>query len=171
MGDLRLRLEDGSLFLERFDLLRLRSVAPRERWIPRTAWHFRGGAARAKEMAGCSAWRCLRGGVEGGFGTGVALGPLLFFATLDAEVEGGSVFDRGWRLGMGPGGGLFTDLWPGARLLLEGEWRVRVLGSHVPERNARLGIAQGFGRRFELRAQGEVARGYREGALQLFHFF
>lgn len=172
MGDLRLRVEDGSLFLERFDLLRLRSVAPRERWIPRTAWHFRGGAARAKEFSpGCEAWRCLRGGLEGGFGAGVLLGPLLFFATLDAEAEAGSVFDRGWRLGAGPGGGLFTGLWPGARLLLEGEWRLRLLGSRLSERNARLGLAQALHRRWELRAQGEVARGYREGALQLFHFF
>ena len=170
MGDIRLRAENKKLFLERADILRLRSVAPRERWIPRTAWHFRAGAARAKEFD-CEAWGCLRGGVEAGAGVGVALGPLLFFATMDIEAEGGSVFDRGWRLGAGPGGGIFTNLWSGARLLAEGDWRWRVLGSSVPERNARLGLSQELHRRWEARLQGEVARGYREGALQLFHYF
>ena len=170
MGDLRVRVEDGSVFLERFDLLRLRSVAPRERWTPRTAWHFRAGAARAKEFE-CRAWGCLRGGIDTGFGTGVRLGPLLFFGTLDTEIEGGSVFDRGWRWGAGPAAGLFAGLWPGARLLLEGEWRWRVLGSELPERNARLGLSQQLARLWELRLQGELARGYREGALQVFHYF
>ncbi len=170
MGDLRVRAEDGSVFLERFDLLRLRSVAPAEQWIPRTAWHFRAGAARAKEYH-CSAWRCLRGGLEGGFGYGILLGPLLVFSSLDTKLEGGSVFDRGWRWGAGPGGGIFTELWRGARILLEGEWRWRLMGSEVPERNARLGFSQELHRLWEIRFQSEVARGYREGAIQLYHYF
>ncbi len=97
MGDLRVRLEAGKVFLERADILRLRSLAPSERWIPRSAWSFRIGTGRAKEMPGCEAWECFRYGLDGGYGASLMIGPVLAFALIDTKVEGGSVFDRGWR--------------------------------------------------------------------------
>ncbi|HEY8279609.1 MAG TPA: DUF4105 domain-containing protein [Bdellovibrionota bacterium] len=170
MGDLRVRVEDGTVFLERFDFLRLRSVAPMERWIPRWSWSFRGGLARAKEFA-CSGWNCLRGGLEGGGGLSANLGPVLGYALWEFEAEAGKPFDRSYRLSTGPSGGIFTPLWKGARMLLEGEWHWRFLGSRVDKHNARLGISQTFSRTWEARLQTEVAHGYREGLLQLMHYF
>jgi hypothetical protein len=170
MGDLRLRYEHKKVFLERFDLLRLRSVAPSERWIPRSAWSFRAGAGRAKEFA-CAAWQCLRGNLEGGYGAGLALGPVLAFALAETKLEAGSVFDRGFRWGAGPTGGLFTPLWKGSRLLLEGEWRWRLLGSDTPERAARVGWSQELPSFWEARLEAEARRAYREASLSLFHYF
>lgn len=171
MGDLRLRAENNNkIFLERFDFIRLRSLAPVEKWIPRWAWSFRAGLGRAKEFR-CEAWQCFRGGMDGGAGAGVMLGPVLAFALLETKLEAGSVFDRHWRWGAGPTGGLFAELWRGSRILLEGDWRWRVSGSRLPERAARLGWSQSLRPDLELRLQGEVNRGYREGAAQLFFYF
>jgi hypothetical protein len=170
MGDLRLRVEDNAFFLERFDLLRLRSLAPRERWIPRGAWAFRAGVARAKEFP-CESWNCLSGGIEGGWGAAARLGPLLGFALVQAGAEAGRPFDRGYRIGAGPAGGLFAPLWAGARILLEGDWRLHLLGSRLAKREARLGLSQSLGRAWEMRAQFEVERGYREGLWQLLVYF
>lgn len=170
MGDARARVEDGQVFLERFDAIRLRSVAPREQWIPRSSWAFRMGFERAKEFA-CTAWGCSAGEIEGGYGSSARLGPLVVFALLHGGVEAGKPFDRHYRIGAGPEGGLFTPLWSGARALVEGEWRWRLLGSQVPRRSANAGIAQTFSPRWEARATFEVERGYREGLANLNFYF
>lgn len=170
MGDIRVRGEDGKIFLERFDILKLRSLAPRERWIPRSAWAFRGGFSRAKEFA-CRDWNCWSAGLEGGYGMAARLGPILGFTFLQGGFEAGKPFDRGYRLAAGPTAGIFSPLWPGARFLLEGDWRWRVMGSHLPQRAARLGLSQTFSPSFELRLQGEVARTYREGLAQVYYYF
>jgi hypothetical protein len=170
MGDLRARIEDGKIYLERADILRLRSLAPRETWIPRLAWSFRTGFERAKEFD-CSAWGCSAAEIEGGAGFSTKLGPLLGFALLGGGFEAGKPFDRGYRLGIGPEGGMFTPLWSGARALLEGTWRLRVLGSQVSRRGAALGVAQTFSRNFEARLTTEVTYGYREGVAQMTFYF
>lgn len=170
MGDLRVRAEDGTLFLERFDILRLRSVAPRERWIPRWSWSFRTGFTRAKEF-GCAGWGCSAGQIEGGGGVSAKLGPFLAFALAETGFEAGKPYDRGYRWGAGPAGGLLAPLWPGGRALLEGEWRWRLLGSAWARRTARLGIAHTFSARWEARVTGETSRAYREGLVQVNYYF
>ncbi len=170
MGDIRARVEEHKIFLERFDLLRLRSLAPRERWIPRWAWSFRGGLSRAKEFS-CADWQCLRGGIDGGWGAAVLFGPVLGFALLEAEVEAGKPFDRGYRIGVGPAGGFFSPLWRGGRLLLEGEWRLHLMGTSFEKRGVSLGFSQSLGTNWETRGQFEIARAYREGQWQLLFYF
>jgi len=170
MGDLRFRLEGKKIFAERIDVLRLRSVAPSETWIPRNAWSLRIGVGRAKEYK-CEAWGCFRYGMEFGYGKSLSAGPLVFYSLLEGKVEGGSVFDRGWRLGLGPVGGVTANPWSGGRVLVEGDWRWRLLGSHLPERAARFGFSQELSRLWELRLQGEVLRAYREGSFGVFHYF
>ncbi len=170
MGDLRLRAENGQVFLERADIMRLRSVAPREQWIPRWSWSFRTGFERAKEFS-CTAWKCSAGEMEAGYGASARLGPLVGFVLGEGGVEAGSPFDRGYRVGFGPTGGMFTPLWGGARALAEGSWRFRLLGGRTPLRVARAGVAQTFTRLWEARVTAEVSRGYREGLAQLNFYF
>ncbi len=170
MGDIRARVADEQIFLERFDLFKLRSLAPRERWIPRSAWTFRAGLHRAKEFS-CADWGCFAGGIEGGWGLATRFGPLLGFVLAQADFELGRPFDRGYRSGVGPTGGIFAALWDGGRVLLEGDGRWRVMGSHLPRRAARLGFSQSLARTWEARVQTEVSRGYREGILQLYYYF
>jgi Domain of unknown function (DUF4105) len=171
MGDLRARVEARRIFLERADLLRLRSLSPRDQWFPKTAWSFRVFSERAKEFS-CSDWHCLDGGMEGGAGLSAnPFGSLLMFALLEGGVEAGGVFDRGYRISAGPSAGLFLPLFQGSRLLLEAEWRFRLLGSTFMRHRAKLGISQSLGRLWELRAQGEVNRGYREALLGGFYYF
>ncbi len=170
MGDFRFRLEQKRFFLERFDLLRLRSVAPLEAWFPRTAWSFRTGAARAKEMD-CTAWHCLYGYLQGGWGVASRLGPFLFFALAEIDAEVGGVFDPNYRLSVGPSGGMQFPLWPGARVLLEGEARYRLLGEKRQKRSARLGINQDVSKNWELRLESEVHRNQREGLLKVLRYF
>jgi hypothetical protein len=170
MGDIRARVEDGKVFLERFDVIRLRSVAPREKWIPRWAWAFRTGFDRAKDFA-CSAWGCSVGQIEGGFGSSARIGPLVAFALLQGGFEGGKPLDRNYRLGAGPQGGVFTPLWKGARAILEGEYRFRLMGSQFSKHSANAGIAQTFSPAWEARVTAEVDRGYREGLARLSFYF
>jgi len=170
MGDIRARVEDGKVFLERADLLRLRSVAPFEHWIPRWAWSFRASVARAKEFE-CSDWQCLGAGIEGGWGAASRIGPLLGFALLEGGAEAGKPYDRHYRLGVGPTAGIFAPLWRGGRALLEGEWRWRLMGSELAKRGARLGLSQSLYRLWEARAEFEVVRAYREGMLQILTYF
>jgi hypothetical protein len=170
MGDIRFRVDKNNVYLDRADLLRLRSLSPRERWFPKTAWAFRAFSEGAKEF-GCSGWRCLAFGLEGGAGFSARLGPVLAFSLAEGGVEAGGVFDRGYRISVGPALGLLAPLWGGARLLLEGEWRLRILGSERMRHRTRLGLSQGFGRSWELRALGEVNRGYREGMAALLRYF
>jgi hypothetical protein len=170
MGDLRLRLEAGSLFLERFDLLRLRAIAPREPWIPRWSWSFRAGFERAREFT-CEGWGCSAGNFEGGYGVAAKLGPVNGFVLLEGGMDAGRPFERGYRLGIGPSGGIYAPLWPGARALLEGTWRWRVAGSETARRSARAGFAQTISRAWEARLTGESARGYREALAQANFYF
>jgi hypothetical protein len=170
MGDIRARVQEGKIFLERIDVMRLRSVAPRERWIPRFAWSFRTGFERAKEF-NCTAWGCSAGEIEGGFGSSARLGPLVVFALLQGGFEAGKPFDRNYRFGAGPQGGVFTPLWKGARAIVEGEYRLRLMGSQLSKHSANAGIAQTFSPNWEARVTAEVDRGYREGLAQLSFYF
>lgn len=170
MGDTRVRFQDGRLFLERFDLLRLRSLAPTESWFPRHAWSFRAAFARAKEMR-CEAWRCSVGLLNGGWGASFKLGPVLIFGLAEFDGELGGIFRPNYRISAGPSGGVFTPLWPGARLLAEGDWRLRLLGEKRQKKAARIGLSQEISRRWELRLEGESNRGEREAWLKVFHYF
>lgn len=170
MGDIRLRWQKRQLFLERLDVLRLRSLAPAERWFPRRAWSFRVGAARAKEMR-CDGWRCVHGLLNGGMGAAARLGPFLFFALGELDFELGGIFTPDYRLAAGPSGGVFVHLWPGARVLVEGDYRWRLLGEKRQRRSARAGLNQDIGEAWELRAEGSVDRGEREALLRLGRYF
>jgi len=169
MGDIRVRWQD-KVFLERVDVLRLRSLAPTERWFPRHAWSFRAGMHRVKEI-NCVAWRCTAGLLQGGWGLSVSLGPVLFFGIGEIDAEWAGVFMPDYRLSAGPTAGIFSPLWPGARILLEGETRFRLLGEKRQRRSARLGLNQDLHRRWEFRLEGAVDRGAREGLLRVNHYF
>jgi hypothetical protein len=169
MGDIRLRWQD-KIFLERLDVLRLRSLAPTERWFPRHAWSFRAGFQRVKEM-NCLAWRCSSALLQGGWGLSVSLGPVLFFGLGEIDAEWAGVFKPDYRFSAGPTAGIFSPLWPGGRILLEGETRFRLLGERRQRRSARLGLNQDLSRRWELRFEGAVDRGAREGLLRVNHYF
>jgi hypothetical protein len=169
MGDLRIRWQSGKVFLERFDLLRLRSLSPIEKWFPSKAWSFRVGFARAKEMP-CSGWRCSMGRMDGGLGLSWKIGPLQFFALGELGLEAGGIFSPDYRLAAGPTAGVFFPLWKGARLFSEGRYRWRLLGEKRQARGAFLGLNQDMGQ-WEMRLEGEVFRGGREGVLKLHHYF
>lgn len=170
MGDFRLRWEDERLFLDRFDLLRLRSLSPWAMLVPKTAWSFRVGAQRRKEMD-CRAWNCLAGQLGGGAGLSGRFGPLLAFLLLETDVEAGAPFEKNFRWTGGPTAGLWAPLWKGARALAEADFRWRLAGERRTPRSYRLGLAQSFGRRSEIRVQGEKNRGHREAQAGYFYYF
>lgn len=169
MGDIRVRWEAGKIFPERVDVLRLRSLAPWDAWIPKRSWSFKGGFARAKEL-GCAAWRCLYGSLQGGMGASARLGSVLGFALAELDFQLGGVFNKDLRFLGGGTAGVWTPLWPGARVLLEGEFRWRLLGEKRTPRTYRAGFSQTLGRQWELRLSGERNRSYRE-ALLAGHFY
>jgi hypothetical protein len=170
MGDLRIRWQEGEIFAERFDLLRLRSLSPTERWFPGKAWSFRLGFFRAKEMP-CRAWRCSAGRADGGIGISWRLGPFQFFMLAELDLEAGGVFSPGYRFAAGPTGGVFFPLWRGARAFSEARYRWGLLGEKRQARNAFLGLNQDIGQRVELRLEGEVFRGEREAVIKLHYYF
>lgn len=170
MGDFRFRWEE-EFFLERFDLLRLRSLAPSDAWFSSKAWSFRVGASRAKELD-CRGWRCLHGALEGGLGRSFRLGPngfVFLLAGLDAEAGPG--FDPNYRLAAGASGGVFFWLGARTRILAESDWRFRLAGERRQRRPVRVSLGQDLGRHWELRLNGEVNRGYREASLGAGYFF
>jgi hypothetical protein len=169
MGDLRLRWQEGKIFAERFDILRLRSLSSTEKWFPSKAWAFRVGFARAKEMP-CRAWRCSIGRMDGGMGVSWKIGPFQFFTLAELDLEAGGVFSPDYRLAAGPGGGIFFPLWRGARFFSEGRYRWRLLGEKRQARGAFFGLNQDIGGS-EIRLEGEVFRGGREAVIKLNHYF
>jgi hypothetical protein len=170
MGDLRFRLEKKKFFLERADLLRLRTVAPWERWFPRISWSFRLGYERAKEFS-CEAWKCGVGILSSGIGWGAKFGPMQFFLLGEIDFEAGSVLDRNYRIAAGPVGGLFFPLWSGARFRAESEFRARLLGEKRQKQPIRLGFSQALGKNFELRLEAFKNRNTKEGWLQTHFYF
>jgi hypothetical protein len=170
MGDLRLRWQEEKLFLERFDLLRIRSLAPTETWFPRVAWSFRAAFDRAREMD-CRAWHCSEGLLEGGGGLSAQVGPALVFSLVELSAEAGAPFHPHYRLSAGPSGGILLPLWPGGRALVEGRWHLRLAGEKRQKRSARFGLNQDWGKRTELRAEGAVDRDYREILLRWSRYF
>jgi hypothetical protein len=170
MGDLRVRWQGGRIFAERFDLLRLRSLSPAERWFPSRAWSFRVGYARAKEMGGCRDWKCGHALLNGGMGMAAMLGPVHIFGLGEIDFEAGGVFDPDYRLSLGPSLGLFLPLWPGGRFLAEGEARFRLAGERRQKRSLRAGLNQDWGSG-EIRAEGAADRGEREALLRWSRYF
>ncbi len=168
MGDLRFRLEK-KFFLERFDVLRIRTVAPWERWFPRISWSFRLAYERAKEFP-CAAWKCGVGILNSGIGWGAKLAPVQFFLLGELDLEAGSVFAPGYRIAAGPVGGLFFPLWKNARVRAEGEWRWRLLGEKRQKRPIRVGFSQKIAQ-WEIRLEGMQNRQMREGFLQAMYYF
>jgi hypothetical protein len=170
MGDFHARFEHNRVFLDRVDVLRIRALAPRSIWFPRFAWSFRLAWDRAKEMR-CADWHCGRGLLNGGGGISYELGPALLFALAEADLEAGGVFDPNCRIAVGPSAGIFLPLWPGGRVLLEGEYRWRLLGERRQRRPVRAGISQTLSTNWEIRGTAESNRGYREASLGFLHYF
>lgn len=170
MGDLRARFEKRRIYLDRADILRIRALSPRSQWFPRFAWSLRLAYDRAREM-NCSDWRCATGVLQGGPGISTKVGPFLVFALAELDAELGGIFDPNYRVAAGPTGGIHTPLWSQARLLIEGEYRWKLLGEKRQRRPLRVGLAQSISTNWELRAQGETNRNYREGSFGLFHYF
>ncbi|MGZ3695996.1 MAG: DUF7840 domain-containing protein, partial [Bdellovibrionota bacterium] len=170
MGDLRARFAKKRVYLERADILRIRALSPRSQWFPRFAWSFRVAYDRAKEFK-CQDWRCAKGILAGGPGLSVNFGPVLAFLLAEADAEVGGIFDPNYRVALGPSGGIFLPLWHGGRALLEGEYRWKLLGEKYQRRMGRVGLAQSIEVNWEVRAQAEVNRGYREASCGIFHYF
>jgi hypothetical protein len=169
MGDLRFRKEGKRFFLERADILRLRSLSPWEPWIPKRSWSFKSGFARAKELD-CADWKCLYGNLQGGMGASVKLGPVLFFSLAELDLQLGGVFQKDFRLLAGASLGISTPLWPKARLLAEAEPRWRLLGDKRTPRSYRVGLAQSLGK-WEIRLSAEKNRALRETLLGAYFYF
>lgn len=170
MGDLRLRWQSDRLFLERIDVLRLRSLGPYEAWFPRTAWSFRLGAERKKEME-CEAWRCLGTIASGGAGLSLRVGPLLVFGLGELDAEWAGVFEPDYRISVGPTAGIFSPLWSGGRVLAEGQWRIRLLGEKRQKRSLKVGLNQDLHKSWEIRVEGIAERSSREALLKVHHYF
>ena len=170
MGELRARLESGSIFLERFDFLRIRALTPRERWFPSLAWSFPFALDRAKEMR-CESWRCLRGVLNGGGGLSFRQGPFIEYLLGETDFELGGVFDPNYRWSYGPTAGVRLEIGSGTRALVESEWRWRILGEKRQRRLVRAGISQDLARNWELRLEAETNRDYREGAFSAYWYF
>jgi hypothetical protein len=170
MGDLRLRAEAGRFYVEQFELFKIRSLAPREDWAPRIAWTVRTGLARAKEFS-CEAWRCTTGYLAGGAGLSTRMGPFLPFLLAETDLEVGGIFAPDYRWSLGPSAGIFAPLWKGARALVEGEKRWRILGEKRQRERLRAGINQDLHRRWELRLRAEVGAGYREASTGVHFYF
>lgn len=140
MGDIRFRFEE-KFYLEKFDVLRIRTVAPWEQWFPRISWSFRLAYERAKELP-CEDWNCGVGILTSGVGVGGKLSGLQFFLLGEFDLEAGGVFEKNYRVAVGPVAGIFFPLWKGARFKAEGEWRERILGERRQKRPIRLGLSQ-----------------------------
>lgn len=169
MGDVRLRWLGQRLSLERFDLLRIRALSPWETWMPRMAWSFRAGAISNRELE-CSAWRCLAASLNGGVGLAGQWGFLHAFALWEIDTELGVAFARKHRVATGPVAGLHFPLWPGARALLEGEYRLRLSGERRQKREARVGLGQSLGG-WEVRVTGAARRQWREAQVGVARYF
>ncbi len=168
MGDLRLRVEK-KFFVEKFDVLRIRTVAPWELWFPRISWSFRLAYERAKEFP-CAAWKCGVGILTSGVGWGAKLTSFQFFLLGELDFEAGSVFSPGYRIAGGPVGGVFFPLWKNARFRAEGEWRFRLLGEKRQKRPIRVGVSQKISD-WEIRLEGMQNRQIREGFVQALYYF
>lgn len=116
MGALEGRWQGDKVFVENFDLLRIRSIAPYEKWFPNKSWNFSVGAAREKRRD-CLDWRCLQGRIEGGAGLSFSLPLFRLFMMGQLRSGAGGVGFQG-------AGGLSSGLvgeWKDLRLVLEGQ--------------------------------------------------
>ncbi|MCP3917193.1 MAG: hypothetical protein GY711_16715, partial [bacterium] len=133
----RRHVDDDSLQLERFDLVNIQSVAPRNRFIAPSSWDVHVGIVRRRlpdgrrplvvELSGGSAWafRLPR------------LRAVVVHAGWHSELQLGHELPRSWRLGAGPRVGVLADLGRFGRLHLEaqGLWH---LEESKPSRHLRL---------------------------------
>ncbi len=170
MGDLHLRYEAKKIFLDSFEVLRIRSLSPRDSWFPKKAWSFRLAADRAKEFS-CTGWHCMVGTLSGGMGLSYEMASVLFFAIGELDFEYGGVLEKNFRLGFGPSGGLAFPLWTGARGTLEGQKRWRLAGETRQRAAARLSLNQDLSRSWEFRVSAGVQRSYREGLAGFLFYF
>lgn len=162
MGDMRWRYEE-KFYLEKFDVLRIRTVAPWEQWFPRISWSFRLAYERAKEFS-CEEWGCAVGILTSGVGVGGKLARFQFFLLGEFDFEAGKVFEKNHRVSAGPVAGLFFPLWKGARLKAEGEWRMSILGEKRQKQPLRFGISQQL-KAWEIRLEASKNRQNEEAFL------
>jgi hypothetical protein len=110
---------DNRLQLERFDLLRIQSVVPLDRWDPSFSWRLNTGVFRARED-GCLGAGCLYAGLNGGPGVAVGAGDQVLYAFLDAEIGYGPAWERWFGGGLGGSAGVILQLGPVLRWVTEG---------------------------------------------------
>lgn len=166
MGDLVFRWEE-KFFLERFDILKLRSIPPLDSWIFRKSWSFRTGVKRFSSL-NCKAWNCLGAYMAGGMGFSLPISSAVLFALLELDVEAGKAYVKNHALGVGPSAGLWIPLGH-TKFIFETEKRFKLLGDKkIPW--WKLGVSQSFST-FELRATWQQTAAYEEGALGLYHYF
>ncbi|NUM89498.1 MAG: DUF4105 domain-containing protein, partial [Bdellovibrionales bacterium] len=106
MGDLRLRVGEGGVGLDRADVLRILSIAPQDSWMPRVAWNFTLGARAARWM---DCGRCLEYRLDAGVGQALSLvrDRVKVFAFANAALRAGPAFRGGnFQADFGPRGGV-----------------------------------------------------------------
>jgi hypothetical protein len=168
MGEIVGRWQERKIFLERFDLLRIRSLSPWEHWFPNKSWQFRVGSSRAKNLS-CLGWRCTYAELSAGLGASWRLGPLHLFALADLDLNYGVVR----RAAFGPEAGISAALGRNSRLVVEAQKRWRILERGREKQNTflRAGLSRSLTKNFEIRIGAEWMRGYREGLAKVLVYF
>lgn len=168
MGDLALRWEE-KLFLEKFEILKIRSLPPLDSWIFRKSWSFHLGYQRFKSLP-CAAWNCAGATMGGSFGAAFEAGPVLGFLMGAADIEAGKALQKNYRIGIGPSAGLWIPFHSHTKLLLEGEKRWKVFGDSKQINLWRASLSQDIGA-FQIRAVLEQWAGFREASVGAYWYF
>lgn len=158
MGTLEGRWQSKKILLDHFDILRIKSIAPWEKWFPNKSWNFSVGAHREFART-CSGWHCLQGEMEGGLGLTFSLFSLRWFNMAQIRAGAGGI---GFKGGAGLSSGLVGE-WRSLRLILEGE-RLWSLWGDGASKIAKAGLGWSPTRQWELRLEGRAApRRWEEG--------
>ena len=144
MGNLELRFHNRArkMNLERFDLLRIVSLSPRDGWTKPVSWKMSLGLETANEL-GQDPWDSLYARFNMGFGAAFetrVLGRELFYGMVEFDAGAGSVFASDTRWGGGPRGGVVlapTSWW---RIQAEASYLDYALGDR--RENRRLLVEQ-----------------------------
>jgi hypothetical protein len=166
MGRTRLRRDDrgGQIYLDEFQLLSIRSVAPYDAWTQPKSWQVQLGAETADELDK-PARRALYVRLRGGAGLAVEsrwLRRESLYAFAEGDVGSGAGLRGGYRLGGGATVGATAELASWWRLRAEGQLLGYFSGDRRLNPLAKLENAWDVWRRVSLRLNMKVHRRRRE---------
>lgn len=159
---------DGKrLFLESFDLIRILSLTPLDRWIRKVSWKLGFGWSLAREQ-GCTSWNCGFLGLNGGAGGAIRApfpGRPLLYVLPEIDLGVGPPFRGLYRAGGGGSVGVRVDPLRRWRILFEAGYLDYVVGD--TRSGLVLRIHQGFNisKNLEMRLVVERRNRHREASL------